>query len=496
MSLVFTPVHEIGPRIAAVRTVYRSGVTKKMTWRRAQLTQLVKLLEENKEQIKSALVKDLKMDALVRDAEVSGSLQECEQALAQLDSWTKPDSTSVPAIIQPGSGAIYKDPLGIICMISAWNYPCSLLVRPLVGAIAAGNAVVIKPSEVSVNTSGLMGSLVEKYLDNKAIIVINGGVAETTELLKQKFDKIIYTGNGEVGKIIMRAAAEHLTPVILELGGKSPLIVGPDVNMDNAVPRIVWGKFTNCGQTCIAPDYAYVHESRYDEFLKKMKQQIADFYGADPSKSSDYGKIINSRHAARIDGLIKSSGNVFCGGVVDEEAAYVAPTLVTDASVDSPLMTKEIFGPVLPVFRYKNVSDVIDFINDRPKPLALYVFAKDQEFINNVLTNTTSGGGCVNEVLMHNICKELPFGGVGDSGMGAYNGKISFDSFTHHKGMLKRPNSSDLSLRFPPYTDSKMSWLARIDKIVAVVGKNKKALTVVLASVLAFVVFKLYKYFY
>jgi len=361
-----------------------------------------------------------------------------------------------------------------------------------VGAIAAGNCVVLKPSEVSVHTSGVMGTLIEKYMDQNAIQVIQGGVDETTELLKLRFDKIIYTGNGAVGRVIMRAAAEHLTPVILELGGKSPLIIGKDVDMAKAVPRITWGKFINCGQTCIAPDYAFVHESRYKEFLEAMKSQIQQFYGDNPKQCSDYGKIINSRHASRIAKLIASSGEVYYGGKVDTEAAYVSPTLMVDVDVESAIMTEEIFGPVLPVLKYNDVEQVIQFVNDRAKPLALYVFSKDKAFVNNILTNTSSGGGCVNETVMHNMCKELPFGGVGDSGMGAYNGKISFDSFTHHKGMLVRPQSSDVALRFPPYTPSKLAWLARIDAVTQTLGKNKKLILAVVMAAVALLVYRFY----
>jgi acyl-CoA reductase-like NAD-dependent aldehyde dehydrogenase len=338
-----------------------------------------------------------------------------------------------------------------------------------------------------------MGNLLEKYLDDKAILVVQGGVAETTELLKQKFDKIIYTGNGDVGRVIMRAAAEHLTPVILELGGKSPLVIGPDVNMERAVPRITWGKFINCGQTCIAPDYVMVHESRYDEFLASMKKQIQKFYGDNPQESPDYGKIINPRHAARIEALMRSSGEVYCGGKVDQEAAYVEPTLIVNADVESELMRKEIFGPLLPVMKYSNVDSVIQFINDRPKPLALYVFAQDKGFIDKVLTNTSSGGGCVNETVMHNICKELPFGGVGDSGMGAYNGKISFDSFSHHKGMLVRSQSKDVDLRFPPYTPSKLAWLNRIDAFTQKLKLlPKRAIMAVVVATLAYFLYRFY----
>eukprot|EP01127_Copromyxa_protea_P005353 TRINITY_DN15296_c0_g1_i1.p1 TRINITY_DN15296_c0_g1~~TRINITY_DN15296_c0_g1_i1.p1 ORF type:complete len:502 (-),score=125.61 TRINITY_DN15296_c0_g1_i1:43-1347(-) len=427
------------------------------------------------------------MDPLVANSEVTGSIQECEIALDSLDSWVAPVSKAVPVVVKPGAGKIFKDPLGVICMISPWNYPCSIIMRPLIGAVAAGNCVLLKPSEVSEHTSEVMGRLILKYLDNKAIGVVQGGVDETSEVLKYKYDKILYTGNGFVGRIVMRAAAEHLTPVILELGGKSPLIIGPDVDMDKAVARISWGKFTNCGQTCIAPDYAFVHHTRYDEFIAKMKKQIKEFYGENPQESNDYAKIINSKHAARIKKLIdESKGTIACGGNADIEAAYVAPTIIENASFESSIMKDEIFGPVLPVFKLTNLDEAISFINDRPKPLALYVFSQDKKFVDKVLSETTSGGGCVNECLLHNMCKELPFGGVGESGMGAYNGKITFDEFTHHRGMLVRPQNSDLSIRFPPYTASKLQWLDRIDAATKVIVKSKK---IILVGVLVLVSF-------
>jgi len=289
----------------------------------------------------------------------------------------------------------------------------------------------------------------------------------------------------------MRAAAEYLTPVILELGGKSPLVIGPDVDMDRAVARICWGKFVNCGQTCIAPDYAFVAETRYTEFVEKMKDQIQVFYGKDPRTSGDYGKIINSNHATRISKLIQSSGGkVVCGGDVDVEAAYISPTLITDVDLNSKLMTDEIFGPVLPIMPMKDVSEAINFINDRAKPLAVYVFSQDKTFIDRVLTETTSGGGCVNETLMHNICKELPFGGVGESGMGAYNGKRTFDEFTHHKPMLVRSQNKDFAIRFPPYTKSKLDLLTKIDSFTRFLGKNRSMIIFSFVALLSALCYK------
>eukprot|EP01126_Amoeba_proteus_P063720 TRINITY_DN8809_c0_g1_i6.p1 TRINITY_DN8809_c0_g1~~TRINITY_DN8809_c0_g1_i6.p1 ORF type:complete len:307 (+),score=59.20 TRINITY_DN8809_c0_g1_i6:711-1631(+) len=266
-------------------------------------------------------------------------------------------------------------------------------------------------------------------------------------------------------------SAEHLTPVILELGGKSPLIIDSDTKLDNVVPRICWGKFVNCGQTCIAPDYALVARDRYDEFVDKMKTQVKKFYGEDPSTSTDYGKMINQRHTERVAKLMRSGGKVAFGGVVDVSKSYISPTLLVDVDLESEIMKEEIFGPVLPIVPVDGIDQAIDFINSRPKPLALYVFSQNQKVVDKVLSTTTSGGGCVNDCILHNICKEMPFGGVGESGMGAYNGKITFDTFTHQKSFLVRTQASDPDLRFPPYTPNKLMWLQRLQKVAQFFSK-------------------------
>jgi len=307
--------------------------------------------------------------------------------------------------------------------------------------------------------------ILAKYLDSNCIQVINGGVEETTDVLKQRFDHIFYTGNGVVGKIIMKAAAENLTPVTLELGGKSPCIIDNKIDLKVAVPRLIWGKFTNAGQICIAPDYVLVHKDVQAAFLEEAVSTIKQFYGQDPRKSSDYSKIVNENHVKRLTQLLKDGGKVHYGGDVDAASTYISPTIVTDVNVNSRLMTDEIFGPILPVIPVESIDEAVKFVNARPKPLVLYVFSKNSNTAETIIAQTSSGATCVNECLMHAACNNLPFGGVGASGMGAYNGKYGFDTFSHAKAILKKPLMSDPSLRFPPYTETKLRWLTRLNNI-------------------------------
>jgi len=302
-------------------------------------------------------------------------------------------------------------------------------------------------------------------LDQKYFAVVQGGKEETSEVLKLKFDTIVYTGGCAVGKIVMEAASKHLTPVLLELGGKCPVIIDKDANLDVAVPRITWGKFINCGQVCLAPDYVLVHKSKEKEFLEKMKDCIDKFYSKNPKESQDYGKIINPRHTSRLASLL-TGGTTFTGGDVDVEKCYIAPTLLTNVDLTSPLMQDEVFGPLLSVIPYDKIDEAIEFVNDRPKPLALYVFTKHDSFAEKVLTRTSSGGACVNEVILHNTIPDLRFGGVGDSGCGGYNGKYSFDSFTHQKGVMANSQKGDLSLRFPPFTKEKVGKILLANKVL------------------------------
>jgi len=481
---------DIKSTVDHVRNSFNTGKTKTRMWRVNQLGQIKKLISENKSEIVSALRKDLNTDFLVANSsETDGIVSEVDDVLGKLDSWMAPERVSVPVMQFPSAGKIYKDPLGVVLIISTWNYPVSIIFRPLIGVIAAGNAAIIKPSEVCETVTPLMTKLIGKYLDQDCIRVIEGGIPESTEILKQKFDKIVYTGNTSVGKVVMKAAAEHLTPVLLELGGKNPLIIDKDCNLDYAVPRICWGKFMNAGQTCIAPDYVFCAEDKVDLFVRKMDENIKKFYGETPSESSDYGKIINGHHTKRIVDLI-SGGKVVVGGEYDIDKNYVSPTLLTDVDMNSKLMTQEIFGPLLPIIPLKNLDTAIQFINSNPKPLAVYVFSENKQVIDKVLTSTSSGGGCINETIMHNTCPNLPFGGVGASGIGAYNGKRSFDEFTHHKSILEKSLRSEPNLRFPPYTEKKL-------KIIKFASSIKPAqLKLVLGSLGALILSLLYVFLF
>jgi len=400
---------------------------------------------------------------------------------------------SHPVQLQPGSSAIYKQPKGVALIIGAWNFPFHVTLIPLVDAITAGCCCILKPSEVSENMAKAVTSIFPKYLDNNGIAIVSGGPEETKVLLKEKFDKICYTGNTTVGKIVMKAASKHLTPVLLELGGKSPLIIDNTVNLRKALPRIIWGKFLNAGQTCIAPDYALVHKDVYPEFLAESVRTIEQFWGKDQQANKDFGRIINHRHVNRIKQLLKGSHHIHYGGKIDESDRYIQPTIITEADPKSPLMSEEIFGPLFPVFQINNVDEAISFINDRPKPLALYIFTENSTTAKKVISTTSSGGACVNETVLHNICTEMPFGGVGDSGMGGYNGKYTFDEFVHYKPVLSRGfRIADPAVRYPPYTPAKLATLAKLKKFGSYVPVIKKILT---SSVILLAVVIALKYF-
>jgi aldehyde dehydrogenase (NAD+) len=353
------------------------------------------------------------------------------------------------------------EPLGTILIIGAWNYPLLLVLSPLISAVSAGNNALIKPSELSANESKLMAELVAQYLDNDAFAVVEGAVDETTELLKHQFDHIIYTGGEVVGKIVMRAAAEFLTPVTLELGGKSPCIVDSTTDLDVTAARIVWSKWTNAGQTCVAPDYVLVEESFATQLIEAIKNKLTEFYSADPANSQDYARIVNERHLARIVSYLDGQ-EVVHGGKHDAANKYIEPTIVLNPAQDSLLMQQEIFGPILPIVTVKNINQSIAFVNERAKPLALYIFSKNTDFEQQVLTSTSAGMVCINDGFMFGANPNLPFGGVGNSGTGAYHGKTGFDNFSHLKTVMKRSFWFDVPLRYPPFTGKKFKLLKKL----------------------------------
>ncbi|XP_032901617.1 aldehyde dehydrogenase family 3 member A2-like [Amblyraja radiata] len=459
--------------VAGARAAYNLGKTRPLEFRLQQLRAMEKMLTERKDLISEALQKDLhKNDFAVQIYEIAGIVGEITLALNKLHEWMEPEHMSKSMMTMMDTVYIHRQPLGVVLIIGAWNYPLALVLQPLVGAIAAGNAAVVKPSEVSGNTAELLAQLLPQYLDKDAYPVITGGAEVAAELLKHPFDHILYTGSTAVGRIVMEAAAKHLTPVTLELGGKSPCYVDTDCDLDVACRRIAWGRYTNCGQTCIAPDYILCNKSIQDQVVKKISATIAEFYGSDPQKSPDYGRIVNQRHFKRIMSLLEGA-NVVYGGKNNEEDLYIAPTIVTDVDPDSRIMQEEIFGPVLPIVTVNGVDEAIAFISRRDKPLALYVFSHNKKLIQKMISMTSSGGVTANDCLIHYSITALPFGGVGKSGFGAYHGKHSFDTFSHRRACVLKSLGMEKanSIRYAPSTDSKMKWLLWL---LAKQGEGKK----------------------
>lgn len=464
-------VEETRPSVAAasivsqLRSAYESGKTRPLKERRRQLDGLLRFLKEREREIEEALRADLGRPSIeVYPTEIAFVAGEVSLSKKKLKSWTKPARVSTALVAQPGRSWIYHEPLGVVLVIGPWNYPVQLILGPLTGAIAAGNCAVIKPSEVAPATSDLLARRLPAYVSPEIVRVVEGGVAETSELLAQRFDYIFYTGNCTVGRIVMEAAAKNLTPVTLELGGKSPCIVDQFADLVVAARRILWGKFFNAGQTCVAPDYVLVHEAVEDELIAQMQQTLGDFFGEDPRKSPDFGRIVNARHHRRLMKLLPGSGQPVTGGGggENENERYLAPTILRDVPPDSPVMADEIFGPILPVLKVKDIGQAIAFVNQRPKPLALYLFSRDQRLQERVLEQTSSGGVTINHTLLHVAIPSLPFGGVGASGLGAYHGRASFETFSHRKSVLKKPTWFDPWFFYPPYNDSKRKWMRRL----------------------------------
>jgi aldehyde dehydrogenase (NAD+) len=448
--------------LGSLRRYFQTGATRPLSWRLSQLDALEHLLMEREQDIIAALQADLrKPETEAYLSEVAAIQSELRFARKRLARWMRPERVSTPLVAQPGRSFVYREPLGVVLIIAPWNYPFQTVVLPMLGALAAGNCVVVKPSEVAAHTSALLAEWLPKYLDRDAVKVMEGGVPETTALLREKWDHIFYTGNGTVGRIVMEAAAKHLTPVTLELGGKSPCIVDETADLDTTAKRIVFGKFFNAGQTCVAPDYVLVQESVHDALVNRLVATIREFYGDDPQKSPDFGRIINERHHARLTRLLDGM-SVVTGGVTDTPDRYIAPTILRDVREDDPVMQEEIFGPILPVISVLTVDDAIAYINRGPKPLALYVFSRDKRAQERVIASTSAGGSTVNHVWLHLGVPHLPFGGVGDSGTGAYHGRHSFETFSHRRAVLKKPALPDPPLLFPPYSSSKLRWIKRL----------------------------------
>ncbi|XP_057974019.1 aldehyde dehydrogenase family 3 member H1-like isoform X1 [Malania oleifera] len=480
--------------VTELRGAFASGKTRSYQWRVTQLKGLVKMVDDRERDIVDALRADLSKPELESVVyEITMLKNSCTQALKELSVWMTPEKVKTSLTTFPSSAEIVSEPLGIVLVISAWNYPFLLSLDPVVGAIAAGNCVVLKPSEIAPATSSVIAKYLGEYLDSSAIRVVEGAVAETSALLDQKWDKIFYTGNGKVGCIVMAAAAKHLTPVVLELGGKSPVIVDSDINLKVATRRIISGKWgCNNGQACISPDYIITTKDYAPKLVKltickkmlliynlqfpfkfiylipfslqvdSLKCELEKFYGKDPLESKDLSRIVNSNHFARLTKLLdddKVSGKVVYGGQRDKIQLKIAPTVLLDVPEDSMIMKEEIFGPLLPILKVDKIEDSFDLINARTKPLAAYMFTNNKKLKEKFVWTVSAGGLIINDVALHLAVPTLPFGGVGESGMGSYHGKFSFDAFSHKKSVLHRGFVGDAAQRYPPYTPGNLKLL-------------------------------------
>ncbi|KAM4743424.1 aldehyde dehydrogenase family 3 member A2-like [Anableps anableps] len=449
--------------VQQARRSFQTGRTKPLGFRLQQLRRLQSFIRERKGDIKDALQKDLgKSERASELYELLVVEAELHLSMTKLAEWAAPRLVEKNIFTLLDEVYVWSEPLGVVLIIGPWNYPWSLTLLPLVGAIAAGNAVILKPSEISSNSSKAIERLLPLYLDKDLYQVVEGGAPETQELLKQRFDHIFYTGGTAVGKLVMEAAARHLTPVTLELGGKSPCYIDKDCDVRTACRRITWAKLINCGQTCIAPDFILCEPSVQDKVLEEIKKCVKEFYSDSPKTSNDYGRIINQRQFKRIMGLMEGCTVAF-GGDADEARGYIGPTVLTNVTGDSKVMQEEIFGPLLPIVTVDGVDEAIQFINEREKPLVLYVFSHDDKLIKKVIAETSSGALVANDCVVHFLDSALPFGGVGHSGMGRYRGRHTFDQLSNLRScMIKQLKMEGLnSMRYPPHTAEKLSWARR-----------------------------------
>lgn len=435
-------------------------------FRRKLLATLANLLESNESAILDALFLDLRKNPQEAYASELGFVTaEIRHAMSKLRSWMKPEVRRTPWMAWPAKSAIRAQPYGVVLIIGPWNYPLGLLLSPLVGAIAAGNCAVLKPSEIAPHTSELLTRLIGEAFPQDVIAIVPGGREISEELLEMSFDKFFFTGSTEIGRKVMQAAAQKLTPVTLELGGKCPCIVCDDAPLEIAARRIVWGKFLNAGQTCVAPDYVLVDAKIREKFIDVLKITIKQFFGENPKQSTDFGRIINARHFARVAAYL-TEGEIIYGGEKDESDLFLSPTLLLPSEENASVMREEIFGPILPIVAFSDLNDVLEKWQSVPKPLALYLFTCDKEIQERVLANTQSGGVCINDTVMQILGRDLPFGGVGESGLGQYHGKASFDCFSHPRTVMIRSTAFDPAFRYPPMKTS----LAALKRILRYFG--------------------------
>jgi len=446
------------------RDFFASHKTKSLYFRIDALKKLKKIIKSNELQIAEALYKDLKKPEFEAfTAEIGMVYDEINFHLKNLKKWIKPKKVKTHIAFFPAKSLIYPEPFGVVLIISPWNYPFQLLISPLVGAVSAGNCAILKPSEVSPNTSAVIEKIINNNFDSGYIYAFSGGVDVNKALLAEKFDYIFFTGSTNVGKIVMEAASKNLTPVTLELGGKSPCIIDKDANLEISAKRIAWGKYMNAFQTCVAPDYLFIHKNIKDRFIELLKKNIKEFFSDNPRESCDYCKIISERHFDRLIKLTKN-GKILEGGETDRKSLYISPTIIDRLKFSDPVMQEEIFGPILPVFEFDALDDAVSYINKNPKPLALYYFSENRKNQEKVLKETSSGGGCINDVVTHVATPYLPFGGVGESGIGIYHGRKSFEAFTHYKSIMKQTTKFDMDVKYPPYNDKKLKFVKMIYK--------------------------------
>ncbi|MCH8554321.1 MAG: aldehyde dehydrogenase family protein [Schleiferiaceae bacterium] len=455
MKLSMNPYQDI---LNKQRAFFKTGVTREKKFRRRALDLLLKAIVKYEKEIEAALWQDLRKSPFeVLATEVGFSKKEIKELAKNLNRWTAPEYVGVPLLISgPGSGKIVTEPLGTSLIIGPWNYPFQLVIAPLAGAIAAGNTVVLKPSEVSSATEQVINKMISEYFEEEYIAVVVGGVQVSQDLLALPWDHIFFTGSTAVGKVVMKAAAEHLSAVTLELGGKSPTVVDASANIKLAAKRIAWGKFLNAGQTCIAPDYILVEKKVKSELISELNHWIGVFFGNDAALSADYGRIVSDRHFDRLSRMLSDKER----SAINPEDKFIPPTLLELETPEHPSMEEEIFGPILPILTVDNVDEALAFIQERPKPLALYVFTSKNR--KRFERETTSGGLFINDVILHVGNPELPFGGVGPSGFGSYHGKYSVDCFSHKKAVQAGVTWLDVPFRYPPYKNWVYKLLQRI----------------------------------
>lgn len=445
------------------RSYFKSQHTKSFERRKNTLRIFKTMLLENEAKIYAAVYADFqKSEHEAFLTEFAILIKDIEEAISALPKWMKAQKVKTNLVNLPGKSYVVHEPFGLCLVIGAWNYPVQLSFAPAIAALAAGNTVILKPSELAANSAQCMADLVAQYFDPRLFTVALGGVEETTALLAERFDKIFFTGSPAVGRIVYQAAAKHLTPVTLELGGKSPAIIAPSADLPTAIKRLIWAKFLNAGQTCIAPDYVFVHESIYQECLVLLQQEIEKNQYALANKN--YVQIINERNLARLEKFLDKDKIAF-GGAIDREMRTISPTLLKDVSLDDAVMQEEIFGPILPLISYTLFDEVLHYIQDHEKPLSAYLFSNNKAEQHAWLNELSFGGGCINDAIMHITNPNLPFGGVGQSGTGSYHGKAGFETFSHLKSVFEKPRLFEVPLKYPPYTTTKIGWIKRLLKL-------------------------------